>query len=121
MITEPDKGSVVVILNRDNCVNKMMSILEDKEKFIRLGPVESSDKSKIIELNFQKVLKLLKDKLLPDDIYEVVRPLRPRLYGLPKTRRGKFHVRLILSMIGFVQHKLAKCLVDWLQTWLGMY
>lgn len=73
----------------------MLSVLNGKEKFIRLGAV------KTIELNFQKrLLKLLKDKLLPAYIYEFIRPLdslQPRLYGSPKIYKDSTPIQPILS------------------------
>lgn len=73
----------------------MLSILNGKEKFIRLGAV------KTIELNFQRrLLKLLKDKLLPAYIYEFIRPLdslQPRLYGSPKIYKDSTPIQPILS------------------------
>lgn len=44
--TRPDKGSGVVVLNRCDCVDKMMTILSDSSKFIKLGPVDSFDSTR---------------------------------------------------------------------------
>ena len=44
-ITKPDKGSGVVILNKKDYINKMEVILHDKEKFAKLGDVETHDKT----------------------------------------------------------------------------
>lgn len=66
-----------MILNHDDYIYKALLILSDEEKFPKLGPVKSFDKTKSIELNFQNcLLKLAKEELqLPADIYEVVRPV----------------------------------------------
>ena len=37
LITKPDKGSGVVILNKSDYIKKMGSILEDKTKFLNMG------------------------------------------------------------------------------------
>lgn len=66
----------MVILNHDDYIYKALLILSDEEKFPKLAPVKSFDKTKSIELNFQNcLLKLAKEELLPADIYEVVRPV----------------------------------------------
>lgn len=74
MVTKPKKELMVVILSYGDCINKMMLILDD-EKFIKLGPVESFVKSKNIEFNFQKHLKLVKQKLLLVNIYKVIKTI----------------------------------------------
>lgn len=81
-----------------------------------LNNVYTHDRTKSIELNFQT--RMLKDKAHPVAIYEVVKPVGPlwsRLYGLPKTHKDNVPVRLILSMVASVQHKLAKWLTVLLQ------
>jgi len=37
-----DKGTSFVILNKEEYLNKMKTILDDKSKFIMLGPVEKA-------------------------------------------------------------------------------
>lgn len=57
-------------------------------------------------------------KILPVDIYEIVKwlgYLRLRLDGMHKTHEDNVLVRAILSMIGLVQHKLVKWLVELLR------
>ena len=39
MITKPDKGSGVVILNKTDYLTKMNSILNDSSKFQNIGPL----------------------------------------------------------------------------------
>ena len=45
LITKPDKGSGVVILNKSDYVNKMECILSDISKFKLFGPVSEFDKT----------------------------------------------------------------------------
>ena len=56
IITKPDQGSGVVLLNKSYCVDKMNKILHDQSKFQTLGPVSSSDSTASIESRFQKRL-----------------------------------------------------------------
>ena len=45
VITRPDKGNGVVVLNKKNYVAKMHTILKQEEKFQHLGPIESNDRT----------------------------------------------------------------------------
>lgn len=86
--------------------------------------VESFDKNKIIDLNFQRhLLKLVKKMLLSIDIYTVIRiggSLQHQLYRLPKskTHKGNVPIQPILLRIGSVQHKLAALLQPVLNKYL---
>ena len=52
IITKPDKGSGVVLLNKSDYVYKMKVILDDQSKFKRLGSVSSNDNTLSIESLF---------------------------------------------------------------------
>ena len=125
LITKPDKGSGVVIMNKTDYIFKMESILHDESKFKVLGPVHSSDNTAKLESRLQRrLLKLHKDDLLPPGVYEAIRPtgsLRPRMYGLPKTHKKDIPLRPILSMVGSSQHQLAKWLTSVLDPVLSLY
>ena len=114
MITKPDKGSGVVILNKTNYIKKMNSTLEDETKFLTLGPSSKMDNTSKIESRIQRrLLQLHKDDLLPANLYDLIRPTgsqRPRMYGLPKTHKKDVPLRPIQSMTGSAQHQLAKYL-----------
>ena len=56
VITRPDKGYGVVILDYQCYVNKMMSLLSETSKFMRLGPVDCFDHSTSIEIRFLRSL-----------------------------------------------------------------
>ena len=56
LITKPDKGSGVVILNSTDYIAKMETILCDSNKFICLGPVEENDNTAKLETKLQKRL-----------------------------------------------------------------
>ena len=112
IITKPDKGSGIVVLNKKDYFKKMMVILDDKSKFEHLGPVQTTDKTRKREEGLRKFLsRLVKNKELSKEVYEMIRPIgsqRPRLYGLPKTHKAGVPLRPILSMVASPQHKLAK-------------
>ena len=66
IITKPDKGSGVVLLNKSDYVDKINEIIDDQSKFKRLGPVFSKDNTASIESRFQKrLLDLVKADLMP--------------------------------------------------------
>ena len=125
VITRPDKGSGVVILNHHDYVDKMSVILNDKDKFEKLGPVATHDSTVSLETKFQKKLvKWVKNGVLPKNVASEIRPsgsIRSRLYGLPKTHKADIPLRPILSMVGSSQHKTSKWIFDMLQPVLQHY
>ena len=54
IITKPDKGSGVVILNKSDYIKKMDNILLDEIKFERIGPTSTCDNTTGIKLRLQK-------------------------------------------------------------------
>ena len=75
IITKPDKGFGVVLLNKSDYIDKMNKILDDQSKFRRLGPVSSNDNTASIESRLQKrLLDLVKADLMPKWIYDAIRP-----------------------------------------------
>ena len=125
IITKPDKGSGVVLMDKDDYISKMSAILNDSSKFRQLGPVATNDKIATNEHHLQdRLLELVKEKQLPKNVQEAIRPCgstRPRMYGLPKTHKAGTPLRPILAMIGSCQHKLAKWLTNVLQPVLTQY
>ena len=53
LITRPDKGSGVVILNKSDYVTKMGNILNDASKFECLGPAATADRTATIKTKLQ--------------------------------------------------------------------
>ena len=125
LITRPDKGSGVVILNKSNYVTKMGNILNDASKFECLGPAATADKTATIDTKLQNRLReLLNSEQLPKQVYDEVRPAgsqRPRMYGLPKTHNVGTPLSPILSMVGSSHHELAKWLASILQPVLEQF
>ena len=56
VISKPDKGTGVVLLDHADYVSKMILIPNDDTKFKKLGPVETCDHTTSIEAKFQKQL-----------------------------------------------------------------
>lgn len=69
IIILPDKGSWVVVLNHHNYVDKMMVILSDASKFVKLGSVANHNLTATLKTKFQKqLMKWIKGGVLPSDI-----------------------------------------------------
>ena len=91
LITKPDKGAGVVILNKNDYNDKMKTILNDTTKFFDLGPVTNKKNIAKIESRIQRrLLQLRKEYLISKQVYEAIRPTssqRPRMYSLPKIHK----------------------------------
>ena len=60
IITKPDKGSGVVILNKSDYISKMNSILNVASKFQQIGPADTNNNTAKIEAKIQRrLLQLL--------------------------------------------------------------
>ena len=125
IITKPDKGTGVVLMDRDDYIRKMSVILDDKSKFLALGPVTTHDNTEKTERKLiARLRQLVKEKKLPSEVQAAIRPtgsMRPRMYGLPKTHKPGTPLRPILAMIGSCQHNIAKWLAKALEPVLDHY
>ena len=125
IITRPDKGNGVVLLSRDDYVQKMETILSDSTKFCRIGKVEEHDRTVQQERALQAfLLRAKNNKHLSKDVYERIRPVgasRPRMYGVPKLHKKGTPLRPILSMVNAPQHAMAKWLTEVLRPVVDKY
>ena len=127
VITKPDKGNGVVILDRVEYISKMMSILSDEKKFERIGNAETNDTTLQQERSLQAfLLRQYKAGHISQEVYAQIRPRpvgssRPRMYGSPKTHKPGVPLRPILSMVNAPQHELAKWLATILRPVLQKY
>ena len=125
IITRPDKGNGVVILDRKDYIEKMNPILSDKKKFERIGEAEKHDRTLLEERALQAfLLKAKKNKDLPDEVYNEIRPVgtaRPRMYGVPKLHKDGVPLRPILSMVNSPHHPMAKWLATVLKPVVDLY
>ena len=124
MIQKSDKGNSVVLMNRDDYINRMETLISDPAKFQILSVPENKD------YNFMVKEKSLVDNIL-DTLYEknaITRDIKTtltpdgpspaRLYGLPKIHKALVddlpNYRPILSQIGSSTYKIAKYLLDFI-------
>ena len=117
IVIRPDKGKGVVILDREVYIEKMMSIINDKRKFM----VES-EAGDIIQKWESKVGKQISDlqqqKKISSELANVMKPTgstTPRIYGLPKIHKTNIPLRPVLSMVGSPVHRLSKWVADLLK------
>lgn len=114
VICKPDKGYGVVILDKEDYLNKMEDILSDKTKFTLIN----DDLAKITLRYEDKVnnfLRALKKKgKINEDLYNslhVSGSMPGVMYGLPKVHKTDCPTRPILSAVNTYNYKLAKFLV----------
>ena len=112
LITKPDKGSGVVIMDRSDYLDKMQRILNDNTKFQH--KTREKDKTSVIERKISKELSELKQRgVIDSKLFENLKPTGsniPRLYGLPKIHKDGIPLRPILDMVTSPYHTVAKWL-----------
>nr|XP_027210078.1 uncharacterized protein LOC113803492 [Penaeus vannamei] len=97
VITKPDKGRGVVILNRDDYFSKINTILSDSSKFKPFRLLRSI-RTSIGEMTYNLL---------------TISGSKPgRLYGLPKIHKIGQPLRPIISAIGTFNYNVAKLLVQ---------
>ena len=126
VISKPDKGSGVVIMDRHEYVEKMLSILHDTTKFQRVSSersVKRGRKPLVFHPLLEKESELDRflvelDGKIPKDVSKSIRPRGSRLahmYGLPKMHKPGVPLRPVLSATGTYNFELAKWLNSVLQ------
>ena len=119
IISRPDKGEGVVVMDRMQYQAKMSEILEDTSKFQCIGDAELFDKTLQQERALQAyLLRGKKGNKIRKDVYDRIRPVGatcPVMYGVPKIHKPGNPLRTILSMINAPQHELAKWLAELLK------
>ena len=125
VISRPDKGRATGILKRQDYVDKMKRILDDTSKFMRLGPVETHDRTPVVETSLNSFLNDMKSSgEITEELYnslKAVGSIRPRMYGLPKVHKEGYPMRPILSMTGSPQYVVSKWLCQVLDPVLAKY
>ena len=119
IVTRPDKGRGVVLMNKSDYTSKMQSILSDSSKFVRCS---SQDAYKLALRAEDKILRLLRSmknkKVLHPSTYEDIHPVGSGpgiLYGLPKVHKPGAPLRPILGAYNTAAYKCAKFLVPLLE------
>ena len=115
IVTTPDKGDGVIIVNKLDYLNKMKLLISNETKFKKLtqNPTKSREDSLISYLR-----KLKKDKIIDDATFHktlICGSTPGVLYGLPKVHKPGCPFRPIVSSVNTYNYNLASYLVHILQ------
>ena len=115
VITRPDKGNGVVILNKSDYVDKMHTILDDRSKFQKVSK-ELFEVILSLETKVNNFLsRVLKDGAINKVTYNSLHASGTKpgiMYGLPKCHKQNTPLRPILSTIGTASYQLGKYLIS---------
>ena len=75
VLTRPDKGASLVILNKADYLSKMDAILGDTDKLLKLGDLSFDDTQRTENKLRKRFLEFYKSKLISKEIYEFIRPV----------------------------------------------
>ena len=114
VVTRPDKGRGVVILDRDSYNEKMESVVSDKSKFsLVTDPILKTMRQ--VEDKINRLLTKLKSLgMISGEVYKRIYASGSTpgiLYGLPKIHKTLAPLRPIFSACGTPAYNLAKFLV----------
>ena len=118
LVLRPDKGNGIVLLDRNQYINKMNEIISDTNKF---KPVRGDCLKAVFKLEdkLNRFLKTLSEKSLISNTQlkdlDASGSQPGILYGLPKVHKTGCPLRPILSAIGTHNYNLAKFLVPALE------
>ena len=113
IITQPDKGSGIVVINKSDYINKVKNTISDTSKF-KLSPQQDIYKvSRTIE---RKVRNFIRDHLkkpgyISEQQYKRLYPNGSHIgvmYGLPKVHKPGNPVRPICSAVGTASYNLGR-------------
>ena len=114
IITKPDKGNGVVLLNKSSYLEKMNTILADTINFSKMKEDLYKTIIKLEDKNNRLVDKLYKNKIIDEPISKQLKSSGSRpgiLYGLPKVHKVGVPMRPILSTVGSVSYNMSQWLV----------
>ena len=119
IITRPDKGSGVVVMDKSEYVHLLKEAsINDETKFVHISLERPNTRGRPPKhyhplLQKEKELASIVRRILPKSIADSLVQKGSRLahlYGLPKTHKKKLAMRPILSATGTYNYKLAKWL-----------
>ena len=119
IITRPDKGNGVVVMDKSDYILKMNDVLNDNSKFERLSS-DVSTKSLATQIRKQEdklnrtLRKFRDDSFIDKATYKYLYASGSQigyLYGLPKIHKPNIPLRPILSAIDTFNYRLSKFLV----------
>ena len=121
IITKPDKGSGVVVMNKTEYIDLLKTAsVNDTSKFAPVDDKRPKTRGRPPKpfhplLVKEKEVKTALHEMLPKDTTDSLSPKGSRLaylYGLPKTHKSTLSLRPILSATGTYNYNLAKWLEE---------
>lgn len=114
IVTRFDKGKGIVLMNKDDYLLKMYTIINDSTKFKCL-PDDPIIKREFSLINLLK--RLLKEESITEQFFKIASPKGSnpgRLYGLPKIHKDDTPLRPVLSALKTFNYGLGKALTQML-------
>ena len=119
VILTVDKGVAIVIMDKEEYLEKAKALLEDQRTYKAL----KSDPTIRIKSKMIKLLKKIKSEGGIDEIqYKKMYPtgaVPPTFYGLPKVHKSGIPLRLVVSSRGSISYEVAKALARILKPLVG--
>ena len=116
-ITKADKANSIVLINKNQYLEKMNLLLSDLETYIPLNKNPLEKLNKDFNSNLRKILNTEKSEYI--DKFKSRMSTLPYMYGLIKTHKQGFPIRPIISTVGSASYKLSKYLVSILTPLVG--
>ena len=121
VITRPDKGNGVVLMDKQDYISKVNSVLQDTTKFEKIVGLDENEPLKVVFRLEDKINRFLKNVIgnvdsngKRDATYDKLYVSGSNLgilYGLPKVHKEGFPIRPILSACNTPGYGLGKYLV----------
>ena len=119
VVLSADKGNCVVVMDKHQYREKVLSMLNDKQTYTALksDPTGRTER----DLN-QRLLLLKKSNKISEETYKLLRSsdgLAPRLYGLPKIHKEGVPLRPIVSFVNSPTYNVSRYLARVLSPVVG--
>ena len=119
MILPADKGKCLVVMDREDYINKMEEKLKDETTYKR---IEEDPTSKIKEALAKQLDKIKEEKQIDQKNYFRLFPTKekiPRMYGQPKVHKQNYPLREIVDSTGSVTKEIDKYISKILLKYVG--
>jgi len=111
VITRPDKGNGVVILDKQDYLTKMNDLLSDSSKYRPLPHTNILKHIISIEDKLNRLTRSLQSQTFNHQTLHISGSSPGIMYGIPKTHKPNTPLRPVLSAINTPSYKLAKTFI----------
>ena len=111
VISRPDKGKGVVIMDKDEYIHKMNTLLSDKTKYKPLPHTDTLKHIIAIEDKLNRITRSIKSSTFNHQHLHISGTTPGIMYGVPKTHKPSIPLRPVLSAINTPSYKLAKTFI----------